>query len=187
MELGLSIDRARQTDEDASIDRRLVLWVAGLPSTKGLRQQPAAAGVACRGQGIRGWSATPFLSTRPHRNVGAVERQDLELRGVKLPDFLVVERSDVDAARDEHVAAPGGDRLQRPLDAVKDLRHQTRAQLHRQRLARPVDVVSDRQPGRVFVHLPAGRGKIGGTVAWPRVPSHAFTESLAKHRPYGRL
>ena len=51
-----------------------------------------------------------------------------------------------------------GDGLQRPLDAVEDLLHEARPQLHAERLAGPVDGVADRQPGRVLIALRSAEG-----------------------------
>ena len=54
-------------------------------------------------------------------------------------------------------------RLERALDAVEDLVHDARPELHRERLARAEHGVSHGEAGRVLVHLRAGsRGRGAG-------------------------
>lgn len=70
---------------------------------------------------------------------------DLDVSGDELPDLGVVKRLDVDSAGHEHRAAQLGDGIQRALNSVEDVIHDSRAELHLQRGASALHGVSDRQ------------------------------------------
>lgn len=85
---------------------------------------------------------------------------DLDVSGDELPDLGVVKRLDVDSAGHEHGAAQLGDGIQRALNSVEDVVHDSRAELHLQRGARALHGVSDRQTSCTNKRSRVGRASV---------------------------
>jgi hypothetical protein len=108
-------------------------WAAGACSTEPAHGQAAhaAARPALPCAALRCPCPAPALP--PHCPAPTTPAY-LEVTRVKLPEGLAVEGGDVDAARYEARVAGHRNRLQRALDAIKDVAQDARRQLHRQRL-----------------------------------------------------
>mmetsp|Transcript_125902 Transcript_125902/g.187926 ORF Transcript_125902/g.187926 Transcript_125902/m.187926 type:complete len:462 (-) Transcript_125902:85-1470(-) len=90
------------------------------------------------------------VSARDQRANGVVGR------GAERPGLLHVQRLHVDTSGDEHGSGLLHDDLQRTLDSVENLVHDTRTQHHRQRLTGTLNRVTNAETGGLLVNLDGG-------------------------------